>query len=43
MLKKTLIRSGIGFLIGVVIGYTISFLTGLDRPEVFLPIPDQLL
>ena len=42
-MKKTLIRSGIGFLIGIVIGYIVCLLTGLDRPDVFLPVPDRLL
>lgn len=43
MLVKTLKRTGIGFLIGIAIGYIISILTGLDNPEVFIPVPDQLL
>lgn len=43
MLKKTLIRSVIGFLIGVVVGYTISFLTGLNNPDVFISVPPRLL
>ena len=43
MLKKTLIRSVIGFLIGVVVGYTISFLTGLNNPDVFITVPPRLL
>lgn len=43
MLKKTLIRAGIGFLIGVVIGYVISILTGSDNPDVFIPVSDKLL
>ena len=43
MLKKTLIRSGIGFLLGVLIGYLISFLTGLDNPGIFISVPPRLL
>ena len=43
MLKKTLIRAGIGFLIGVVVGYAISFLTGLDHPDILISVPPRLL
>ena len=43
MLKKTLIRSGIGFVLGILIGYAISFLTGLDNPDIFISVPPRLL
>lgn len=43
MLAKTLKRAGIGFLLGIVIGYAISILTGLDNPDVFISVPPRLL
>lgn len=43
MLTKTLKRAGIGFLLGIVIGYAISILTGLDNPAVFISVPPRLL
>lgn len=43
MLAKILKRAGVGFLIGVVVGYLISFLTGLDHPEIFISVPPRLL
>ena len=43
MLAKTMKRAGIGFLLGIVIGYAISFLTGLDNPDVFISVPPRLL
>ena len=43
MLKKALKLAGIGFLIGVVIGYTVSFLTGLGDPSVIFPVSEKLL
>lgn len=43
MLAKTLKRAGIGFLLGIVIGYALSILTGLDNPDVFISIPPRLL
>ena len=43
MLKKTLKFAGIGFLIGIVVGYGISILTGADNPDVFIPVSDKLL
>ena len=43
MLAKTLKRTGIGFLLGIVIGYALSILTGLDNPDVFISVPPRLL
>ncbi|MBQ3264712.1 MAG: DUF3021 domain-containing protein [Ruminococcus sp.] len=43
MLAKTLKRAGIGFLLGIVIGYALSILTGLDNPDVFISVPPRLL
>ena len=43
MLAKTLKRAGIGFLIGVIIGYAISILMALDNPEIFISVPPRLL
>ena len=43
MLAKTLKRVGIGFLLGIVIGYALSILTGLDNPDVFISVPPRLL
>ncbi|MBQ3418100.1 MAG: DUF3021 domain-containing protein [Ruminococcus sp.] len=43
MLAKTLKRAGIGFLLGVVIGYALSVLMGLDNPDVFISVPPRLL
>ena len=34
MLMKTFKRAGVGFLLGILIGYAISFLTGLDNPDI---------
>ena len=43
MLAKTFKRAAIGFLLGMVIGYAISVLTGLNNPDVFISVPDRLL
>ncbi|MBQ6267624.1 MAG: DUF3021 domain-containing protein [Clostridia bacterium] len=43
MLKKTLKRAGIGFLIGVAIGYGICILEGTADPDSILPVSDRLL
>jgi len=43
MLKKALKLAGIGFLIGIVIGYTIAFLTRIGDPSVTIPVSDKLV
>ena len=43
MLKKTLLRAGIGFLIGIAVGYAISTLTALDNPAILISVPPRLL
>ena len=43
MLKKTLIRSGIGFLIGIAAGNLIAAMTGMDDSSVIIPVSDQLV
>ena len=43
MLKKALKFAGIGFLIGVVIGYMVTFLTRLGDPSVIFPVSDKLM
>ena len=43
MLKKLLKMSGIGFLIGVVIGNVIALLTGSSSYEAFVPVSQQLV
>ena len=43
MLAKILKRAGLGFVLGVLIGYAISFLIGLDNPDIIVSVPPRLL
>lgn len=42
MLKKTLLRAGLGFLIGMFAGNLIAVLTGGISPDSFIPITPQI-
>ena len=43
MLKKTLLRAGLGFLIGMFVGNLIAILTGGISPDSFIPMTPQLI
>ena len=42
MLKRTLLRAGLGFLMGMLIGNLIAILTGGISPESFIPVTPQI-
>lgn len=43
MLKKTLLRAGLGFLIGMFVGNLIAILTGGISPDSFIPLTPQII
>ena len=42
MLRKTLVRAGLGFLIGMFVGNLIAVLTGGISPDSFIPLTPQI-
>ena len=42
MLRKTLVRAGLGFLMGMFVGNLIAVLTGGISPDSFIPLTPQI-